>query len=57
MTLIETEPRTEELLVLSDTELESWFADAGLGATGVAHCDNAGCAICFRTTVVSAQAA
>jgi hypothetical protein len=57
MMLIETKPRTEELMTVSDAELESWFADAGLTVRAVTHCDSGACVICFEPTVSAARAA
>jgi len=50
MNLVTTAPATntsEDLTLLGSHELESWFADAGLTVTEVAHCANMSCPICF----------
>lgn len=49
MTLVQ-KTETVDLITLSDTNLESWFAIAGLDVKAVVHCDTAGCEICFPTT-------
>jgi hypothetical protein len=36
-----------DLTVLNSTELEAWFADAGLAVTDVLHCARADCPVCF----------
>jgi hypothetical protein len=38
---------TTDLTVLNSTELEAWFADAGLPVTEVSHCATADCRVCF----------
>ena len=38
---------TTDLTTLDFTQLEAWFADAGLAVTEVSHCATAGCPVCF----------
>jgi hypothetical protein len=54
MHLIQT-PQTTDLMSLSDSDLEAFFASAGLAVVVVAHCDTVGCAVC--PTEAAAQAA
>ena len=54
MHLIQT-PQIADLMSLSDSELEAFFASAGLTVDVVAHCDTLGCAVC--PTEATAQAA
>jgi hypothetical protein len=54
MHLIQT-PQTTDLMSLSDSDLEAFFASAGLDVAVVAHCDTVGCAVCH--TEPAAQAA
>jgi hypothetical protein len=54
MHLIQTQPTTD-LMSLSDSDLEAFFASAGLAVVVVAHCDTVGCAVC--PTEAAAQAA
>ena len=54
MHLVQT-PQTADLMSVSDSELEGFFAAAGLAVTVVAHCNAAGCAVCFAEA--SARAA
>lgn len=46
---LEQKTETVDLTTLSDTNLESWFANAGLDVEAVSHCNSAGCEICFPT--------
>lgn len=48
MTLVQTS-ETVDLTTLNATDLEAWFANAGLAVEVVSHCDSAGCEICFPT--------
>jgi hypothetical protein len=54
MQLIQT-PQTTDLRPLSDAEIEAIFASAGLSVEVVAHCNSAGCPMCFSE--VAARAA
>jgi hypothetical protein len=47
MTLVHTTEKTDSLLTMTNTELEAWFADAGLSVETVSHCPSAGCTMCF----------
>lgn len=47
MTLIHTTEKADDLLTMSDSDLESWFAEAGLAVEAVPHCSTAGCTECF----------
>jgi hypothetical protein len=38
---------TTDLTALNSTEIEAWFADAGLPVTEVSHCATADCPVCF----------
>ena len=42
-----TTNRTADLTTLDSTQLEAWFADAGLAVTAVTHCASADCSVCF----------
>jgi hypothetical protein len=54
MQLIQT-PHTIDLMSLSDSDLEAFFASAGLAVSAVTHCGTVGCAVC--PTEAAAQAA
>jgi hypothetical protein len=54
MHLVQTPPTTD-LMSVSDSALEAFFASAGLAATVVTHCNTVGCPMCF--TEASVQAA
>jgi hypothetical protein len=54
MHLIQT-PHPTDLMSLSDSDLEAFFASNGLTVAVVAHCDTVGCAAC--PTEAAAQAA
>jgi hypothetical protein len=53
MQLIQTAPTTD-LLSVSDSDIEAFFASAGLTAQVVAHCDTAGCPVCFAAEAARA---
>ena len=53
MHLIQT-PHTTDLLSLSDTNLEAYFASARLTVEVVAHCNTVGCAVCLTETAAQA---
>lgn len=44
--MIETHPTP----AMTDTELEAWFAEAGLAATVVDHCSAPTCRLCSGTS-------
>jgi hypothetical protein len=54
MHLVQT-PHTTDLMSLSDSDLEAFFASTGLTVEVVAHCNTVGCSVCFAG--VAAQAA
>jgi len=47
--------QTADLTTVSDSDLEAIFASAGLDVDVVAHCNTAGCQVCFAD--VAARAA
>jgi len=54
MHLITTAPSTTELTSLADTDVEAFFAEAGLTVKVVTHCDTAGCSVCFEELLAQA---
>lgn len=53
MQLIHT-PDSTDLMTLSNTDLEAFFADAGLAGEVVDNCDDARCPTCFAATPAKA---
>jgi hypothetical protein len=53
MHLVQT-PQTPSLESLSDTDIEAFFASAGLPVEVVAHCDTPGCSVCFTEAIAQA---
>jgi len=49
--------RTADLTTFDSTELEAWFADAGLAVTAVSHCATADCPVCFPLEAAQSAAA
>ena len=47
MTLVHTTEKRDDLLTMTDTDLETWFSEVGLPVQAVAHCSSAGCSVCF----------
>lgn len=48
---------TTDLTNLESTQLEAWFADAGLAVTKVSHCTTADCPVCFPFEAATSAAA
>lgn len=57
MTLVHTSTKSTDLTGLPDTEIETWFSQAGLAVEVVPHCDNAACEACFEASTRQEQAA
>jgi len=51
--LIQT-PQTIDLMSLSGSDIEAFFASAGLAVDVVTHCNTAGCTLCFAATAATA---
>jgi hypothetical protein len=53
MHLIQT-PQTTDLMSLSDSDIEAFFASAGLTVEVVTHCNTAECSVCFAAATARA---
>jgi hypothetical protein len=53
MHLIQTPPATD-LMTMSDSDIEAFFATAGLDVDVVVHCNTVGCSLCFAAATARA---
>lgn len=53
MHLLQTPP-TADITSLSDSDLEAFFASAGLSVDVVTHCSTIGCTVCLTETAAQA---